>query len=102
MWVRGGSANAHDHWHAAIRLIQFGCDATVIGRTDGFQHICRLQAVEGKLIRKQRDLNLRLPRRNHEAHVAATGQVLQNVDDLRTDAVVGVEIRADDADGKGG
>jgi hypothetical protein len=41
-----------------------------------------------------------LARRNRQADVAAGGQALQDVNDLRADAVVGVEIGADHADRK--
>ena len=46
-------------------------------------------------------MQLHLARRHGQAHVAAVGQMLQYIDDLRADAIVGVEIGADHADGKG-
>ena len=98
--IGAGVRDAHHHRHAAIRLVELGRLAAVISRIDRLQHIRRLQAVDGQLFGLEFHVQFHLARRNRQADVAAGGQAPQDVDDLRTDEVVGVEIGADHADRK--
>ena len=95
------AADAHRHRHAAVRLIELRRHAAVKGRIHGLQHVRSFKAVQSQLLGKQFDMQLHLPRRNGQAHITAIRQVLQHLDDLGTDPIVGIEIGTDHADREG-